>query len=102
MGDRCQCCLYYSNYFQCSPAECIKKHLVCNGVYDCVNEADETKELCQNETCGKRSFQCEYGACISNFNKCNDQIDCVDSSDETFILCGKVPQIATTKTAPPL
>lgn len=85
----------------------------CDGLIECLNNVDETRELCINANCASEEeeppgsidgisistlfgevtsktqalFKCNYGGCINNIFICNGQPDCWDGSDETRELC---------------
>ncbi|XP_045605639.2 modular serine protease [Procambarus clarkii] len=83
----------------------------CDGVVECADGADETKQLCSNTQCrndaslpvgdlgnladvlesasssATAKFKCDYGACIPLDFLCNGHTDCWDKSDETAQQC---------------
>ena len=68
-----------SSQFGCDEGKCISNSLVCDGVPDCADLADEN----ENCTCNKTDeFRCNNGACISDNLACDGFPDCKDSSDE--------------------
>ncbi|XP_064547816.1 modular serine protease-like [Drosophila montana] len=76
--------------FQCRESEeCIPYSKLCNGVGDCLDNSDETIEVCVGSICPPGAFRCAYGACISEMAACNHRIDCQDGSDELSVLCNE-------------
>ncbi|KAL0116729.1 hypothetical protein PUN28_009973 [Cardiocondyla obscurior] len=67
--------------YKCSEhSMCIKLDKVCNGIKDCPNGEDETRD-CEKH-CKKNEFMCNNGECINSKNHCNSHFDCTDQSDE--------------------
>ncbi|XP_077997548.1 uncharacterized protein LOC144450729 isoform X2 [Glandiceps talaboti] len=68
--------------------ECVKQHLVCDGVRHCRDGSDEKD--CQ--ACDEDEFLCRWGGshgvmCISNERVCDGFRDCYEGTDETLEQC---------------
>ncbi|KAL4218463.1 hypothetical protein ACF0H5_023197 [Mactra antiquata] len=67
--------------FKCSEhnTECISSDLLCNGVSECSNGADESVPICG---CLPNEFQCNSTSCIDVIKRCDRHPDCHDGEDE--------------------
>ncbi|XP_011502562.1 PREDICTED: prolow-density lipoprotein receptor-related protein 1-like [Ceratosolen solmsi marchali] len=54
---------------------------------DCVDQSDESIEICQNYVCPNHTFKCSYGGCIHDEIVCDGIKDCIDGKDEAKDLC---------------
>ncbi|XP_031342212.1 basement membrane-specific heparan sulfate proteoglycan core protein isoform X8 [Photinus pyralis] len=64
----------------CSNGDCIAKHLVCNGVFDCKDGSDETR--CSSHGCEPNEFKCNNKKCVLKTWRCDGDDDCGDGTDE--------------------
>lgn len=69
---------------RCPIGKCLKKDQLCNGIADCRDKSDETKEICQkrDQKCAVDQFQCRSGQCVDKTKFCDHIADCKDKSDE--------------------
>ncbi|XP_065209905.1 uncharacterized protein LOC135838202 [Planococcus citri] len=75
--------------FRCDDGHYLARIFVCDGIPDCYDNSDETRDQCGNISCNDRKFQCGYGACISKEYLCDGLKQCIDGSDETAHACNK-------------
>ncbi|XP_065208510.1 uncharacterized protein LOC135837230 [Planococcus citri] len=73
--------------FRCDDGHYIARIFVCDGIPDCDDNSDETRDQCRNISCNDQTFQCGYGACISKEYLCDGLKQCIDGSDETPQAC---------------
>ncbi|KAF5283747.1 hypothetical protein FQR65_LT02641 [Abscondita terminalis] len=64
----------------CSNGDCIAKHLVCNGNFDCSDGSDETR--CSPHGCEPNQFRCGNKKCVLKTWRCDGEDDCGDGTDE--------------------
>ncbi|KAK4879912.1 hypothetical protein RN001_008058 [Aquatica leii] len=64
----------------CSNGDCIAKHLVCNGNFDCSDGSDETR--CSPHGCEPNEFRCSNKKCVLKTWRCDGDDDCGDGTDE--------------------
>ena len=80
------------NHFKCHGTYCIPLFMVCDGIDDCPDKADEKD--CKNIVC-PGMFLCRYdGICIHPSHVCDNIIHCISSEDDEsycdFIICPNV------------
>ncbi|XP_065204421.1 uncharacterized protein LOC135834470 [Planococcus citri] len=85
--------------FQCGNGQCIRDSFLCDGISDCKDHSDETREQCLNKKCDEQSFQCDYGACIRKEYLCDGLKQCQDGSDENKRICSAAVNGTKTKRA---
>nr|AZN28756.1 vitellogenin receptor [Colaphellus bowringi] len=79
--------------FRCHNRKCIPVQWMCDGIDDCGDNSEETKEVClkKNQTMQELSvvhtsceegFRCKNGDCLDLSLVCNGNHDCYDGSDE--------------------
>ncbi|XP_065208531.1 modular serine protease-like isoform X3 [Planococcus citri] len=73
--------------FRCDDGHDIARIFVCDGIPDCDDNSDETRDQCRNISCSDQNFRCDYGACISKEYLCDGLKQCIDGSDETPRAC---------------
>ncbi|XP_065208512.1 modular serine protease-like [Planococcus citri] len=73
--------------FRCNDGHYVARIFVCDGIPDCDDNSDETRDQCRNISCNDQTFQCGYGACISKEYVCDGLKQCIDGSDETAQAC---------------
>ncbi|XP_044266426.1 basement membrane-specific heparan sulfate proteoglycan core protein isoform X20 [Tribolium madens] len=64
----------------CSNGDCIPKHQVCDGKYDCTDGSDENR--CNPNGCEPNEFRCGNKKCVLKTWRCDSDDDCGDGSDE--------------------
>lgn len=85
--------------FPCDDVTGISKTLVCDGVMNCANNADETICLVGRnaesalQKCSENQFECKTGGCIPSSTVCDSNNDCDDGSDERS--CLSIASIST-------
>lgn len=62
-------CISWADPFRCDQESSIAIGLVCNGVKDCANGADETY-FCHSMACPPPMQRCDYGACVRDLSIC--------------------------------
>lgn len=55
---------------------------MCDGIKNCNDGSDETRESCANYRCPQYTYKCAYGGCIFEGARCDGKNDCIDNSDE--------------------
>lgn len=70
------------NQFQCNDGRCIENRWRCDGWMDCLDDSDETIELCSGISCGQHAYRCRNKRCIKRSALCDGVNDCGDNSDE--------------------
>lgn len=77
--------------FDCRPdggVESVREDVVCDGVLDCSNGADEIDVDWMDTTCNN-FFTCDRSqALLPSAQECDSYIDCPDGSDEAMSKCG--------------
>ncbi|XP_076452509.1 mucin-6-like [Babylonia areolata] len=64
--------------FRCLSGHCIRRSMVCNAMFDCLDGSDEKDCISTNCT----EFKCANGQCIELVHVCDSYPDCMDGSDE--------------------
>lgn len=71
---------------RCALGKCLTKNQLCNGISECRDGSDETKEVCEkvkdDKKCAANEFQCHSGQCVDKIKFCDHVHDCMDKSDE--------------------
>ncbi|XP_070563558.1 uncharacterized protein [Ptychodera flava] len=75
------------NDFQCnSGIHCVKKYLVCDGIYHCPDTSDEFGCDYHSYECSRNQIKCETGGpsgiCIDDSKQCDGVEDCYQGGDE--------------------
>ncbi|KII60272.1 Suppressor of tumorigenicity 14 protein [Thelohanellus kitauei] len=66
--------------FECKNKKCIRKYLVCNSIFDCIDASDE--QNCPI-SCRKDQLLCKSKSkCLESSQICDGNNDCPDGSDE--------------------
>lgn len=84
------------NKFACKSGQCIEELDLCDGIVNCNDGTDETREACYNIDCPRYTFKCAYGGCVDGNARCNGKKDCIDNSDEDG--CTNLPKPTTERT----
>ncbi len=78
-------------------ARCIDRTLVCDGIFDCIDDIfgdpeyspDEDLAMCDQWTCSGYWKSQDEVQCIDKKFVCNSQFDCLDESDENSTMCSQ-------------
>ncbi|KAK6165881.1 hypothetical protein SNE40_022703 [Patella caerulea] len=68
---------------------CISIERTCNGISDCIDASDESKEFCETRRCPVDYFMCTNRRCIYLDKVCNSVNECGDNSDERDCSCNQ-------------
>ena len=98
-----------SQHYQCADESCIPLVFLCDGIYQCLDQSDETNCTTQCKKyntdtflipfascyCSQSYFLCRSGQCIHINSVCNGREDCQDGSDE--VECANFKTIPNTE-----
>uniref|UniRef100_A0A673G2G3 Low-density lipoprotein receptor-related protein 1-like n=1 Tax=Sinocyclocheilus rhinocerous TaxID=307959 RepID=A0A673G2G3_9TELE len=73
--------------FACKNNRCIQDRWKCDGDNDCLDNSDETAELCHQHTCPADRFKCQNNRCIPMRWLCDGDNDCGNDEDESNTTC---------------
>uniref|UniRef100_A0A8C2EPV9 Low density lipoprotein receptor-related protein 1Aa n=1 Tax=Cyprinus carpio TaxID=7962 RepID=A0A8C2EPV9_CYPCA len=73
--------------FACKNNRCIQDRWKCDGDNDCLDNSDETAELCHQHTCPADHFKCQNNRCIPMRWLCDGDNDCGNDEDESNTTC---------------
>ncbi|XP_016087082.1 low-density lipoprotein receptor-related protein 1-like [Sinocyclocheilus grahami] len=73
--------------FACKNNRCIQDRWKCDGDNDCLDNSDETAELCHQHTCPADRFKCQNNRCIPMRWLCDGDNDCGNNEDESNTTC---------------
>lgn len=74
--------------FQCSDGTgCIPNTFKCDHHQDCVDNSDESMDICNSTCYDEHRFKCKNGNCISRLSLCDGVNSCGDWSDESNNVC---------------
>ncbi|XP_016534121.1 low-density lipoprotein receptor-related protein 1-like isoform X3 [Poecilia formosa] len=73
--------------FACKNNRCIQERWKCDGDNDCLDNSDETLELCHQHTCPADRFKCKNNRCIPLRWLCDGDNDCGNGEDESNTTC---------------
>ncbi|ESO96765.1 hypothetical protein LOTGIDRAFT_51280, partial [Lottia gigantea] len=81
--EQCNKKICHDKEYQCKNGECIIQVWKCDGDFDCSDQSDEDKDMCQTRSCYSTEFKCNStNQCIPGAWKCDGDEDCGDGSDE--------------------
>ncbi|KAM4582658.1 low-density lipoprotein receptor-related protein 1-like isoform 1-T1 [Fundulus diaphanus] len=73
--------------FACKNNRCIQERWKCDGDNDCLDNSDETPDLCHQHTCPADRFKCKNNRCIPLRWLCDGDNDCGNDEDESNTTC---------------
>ncbi|XP_005162276.1 low-density lipoprotein receptor-related protein 1 isoform X2 [Danio rerio] len=73
--------------FACKNNRCIQERWKCDGDNDCLDNSDETPDLCNQHTCPADRFKCQNNRCIPLRWLCDGDNDCGNDEDESNSTC---------------
>ncbi|XP_063064253.1 low-density lipoprotein receptor-related protein 1 isoform X3 [Engraulis encrasicolus] len=81
--------------FACKNNRCIQERWKCDGDNDCLDNSDESLDLCHQHTCPADRFKCDNNRCIPLRWLCDGDNDCGNDEDESNTTC------SAARTCPP-